>query len=259
MHKSASKTKALEPRLLLANELQQRCKRNPNYSMRAFAKTLGVSHTFLSMLMRGERPFTPRMLSKIGDTLNLDPNDRNRLLNIKVPRSDNSHQVSLDIFSIISDWYHYGILNLMKLPDFKSNKKWIAKRLGISELQVSLAIERLIRIEFIEEDSKGNWTRAIGDIEIDNQMYSGACKKFQGQVLDKAKESLENDSFHERAVESFTLVMDSSKINYARKRLREVSKELSNEFEGLGGHTEVYNLGIQIYPISKSKNKEGSK
>jgi len=249
-----TQSQTIEPQRLLKQELQRRCEKNPNYSMRAFAKALGVSHTFLSMLLKGKRPFTAKMFERIIDVLNLSPKEQKRLLGkLKV---DESHHLSIDAFSIISEWYYYGILNLMKLPTFQSNPKWIAKRLGISEVQVSLAIDRLKRIEFIEEDSEGNWHRTIPNIKIDNQTYSAACRKFQSQVLSKAKESLENDGFEQRAIESFTLTMDSSQIPYARQRLREVSKMLSDEFENFGNQNEVYNLGIQIYPISKNGEKK---
>jgi len=253
--KKTTKQIKLSPREYLKQELSLRSARNPRYSLRSFARTLGVSHTFLSMLLNGKRPFTENILISFSEKLGLSPQEKKALLqnSTKPSLEQEKYHISLDIFAIVSDWYHYGILNLLKLPNFKSNPKWIAKRLNITELEAKLAIERLLRLEFITEDEKGNLQRTIPNIKVDNQIFSAACKKFQSQVLNKAKESLENDPFEERAVESFTLVMDPSLISHARQRLREVSEQLSNEFEARGKAKQVYNLGIQIYPISKGE------
>jgi uncharacterized protein (TIGR02147 family) len=254
--KERLKTSTSTPREFLRQELSRRTVKNPRYSLRSFARTLGVSHTFLSMLLSGKRPFTEKVLSRFSEKLGLSPQEKKTLLKGAgaTTEDQNHYHISLDVFAIIAEWYHYGILNLLKLPDFTSNLKWISKRLNISELEAKLAIERLLRLEFITEDKKGNWHRTIPDIKVDNQMFSAACKKFQSQVLEKAKYSLENDPFEERAIESFTLVMDSSQIPYARKRIREVSKELSKEFQAKGKKpNQVYNLGIQIYPITKGE------
>ena len=42
----------------LRNELERRCKANPAYSLRAFAKFLGVDPSFLSKVLSGKREVT---------------------------------------------------------------------------------------------------------------------------------------------------------------------------------------------------------
>jgi transcriptional regulator with XRE-family HTH domain len=61
-----------EFRLLLRRELRKRKNANPQYSMRAFARFLGVNPTFLSQVLRGTRSVSQIMLLKMATRLKLE-------------------------------------------------------------------------------------------------------------------------------------------------------------------------------------------
>ena len=63
--------------------------------------------------------------------------------------------------------------------------------------------------------------------------------------------SLEQDSFEIRDHSSTTMAIDPALIPYARQRIREFRRELTEELEGKGNRSEIYNLTVQIYPVSK--------
>ena len=50
----------------LQAELAARCERNPGYSLRAFANSLGIDHATLSQLMRGKRSMTEATVRRLG-------------------------------------------------------------------------------------------------------------------------------------------------------------------------------------------------
>ena len=54
--------------------------------------------------------------------------------------------MSIDKFSVISEWYHYAILELTYVSGFKADYKWIARKLSITVEEAKVAIERLIRL-----------------------------------------------------------------------------------------------------------------
>jgi len=56
----------VDPRELLQQELDRRRRRNRRYSLRAFARDLATDHSALSQLLRGRRPFSPRMVHRFG-------------------------------------------------------------------------------------------------------------------------------------------------------------------------------------------------
>lgn len=66
-------------RQLLKRELKRRVLGNPSYSLRAFARSLHISRSFLSLLLKGERSVSNSMLFKIAERLRLDQNQIEKL------------------------------------------------------------------------------------------------------------------------------------------------------------------------------------
>lgn len=58
--------------MFLKRELNERRKRDPNYSLRAFAKFLDIDDGFLSRVINGKRVMSELMLEKVGARLDLD-------------------------------------------------------------------------------------------------------------------------------------------------------------------------------------------
>ncbi|MBI1861191.1 MAG: helix-turn-helix domain-containing protein, partial [Deltaproteobacteria bacterium] len=67
-------------RVWLQTIFHERCRRNPAYSLRSFARSLGVSHPSLSQILSGKRPLTQKSAFVIANRLALPPNQRRQLL-----------------------------------------------------------------------------------------------------------------------------------------------------------------------------------
>jgi uncharacterized protein (TIGR02147 family) len=243
-------------RTLLRQELARRCEKNRGYSLRAFARALGVSHTYLSLVLAGKRKVTSRLAATLVEALSLGP-DQARALTRKARAKATpasvafpAHQVSLDTFALISDWYHYAILSLLELPGSRFEPKWIAARLGISEVQAKLAMECLSRLGLVEE--RGGRVRQAGKpIKIENTVSTAASRKFHKQILEKALESLENDPMDVRDFSAMTFAMDPAQVPQALKRIRAFRRSLMQELEAEGTPRRVYKLSVQLFPVSK--------
>lgn len=237
----------------------RRCENNPRYSLRAFAKSLGLSHSFVSMLLSQKRRPSTKTVNEISKQLGLDPVEKEILLTEarkeSMPSTDERSDkfvITLDTFALMSTWYHYAILNLLRIPTTQFRSSWIAKRLGISKIEAKLALERLIRMKMVKRVGK-KWIRAAEPIHLENEISTNATKKFHKQLLEKAILSLENDPFEKREVSSMTLAMDPHLIPYSRRRIKQFLRELSDELESMGKPKEVYNLTTQIYPVTKEE------
>ena len=69
----------MNPKHLLQRELSIRCEKNPRYSLRAFSRALGMSHTALSFVLSGKRPLSKNAARKVSEVLQLDPLQRKAL------------------------------------------------------------------------------------------------------------------------------------------------------------------------------------
>ena len=239
--------------LFLKQELARRCQRNARYSQRSFAETLGISNTYLILLLEQKRKLSTAKAEKIAEKLCLPPAKKQEFLGNKVlapqEKINQAEEIEMDQFAHFSEWQNYAILSLMNIPNFIINSKNISKRLGISEVMAKLAIDRLLRLGIIYRD--GDKFKRGKPIKFENEVASSATRKFQRQLLDKAVESLEERDMDEREISSMTLAMSSKLIPYARKKIREFRRELTAELESMETPDEVYNLTVQICPVSK--------
>ncbi len=250
----------------LSSELERRCAGNPRYSMRSFARVLGMDPSLLSKVLRGRAPLSPKAAVHAVQVLGLEP-DASRMfldsvgdegkkvrLGKVLPASFDSaevreeHEIDSERFRIISDWYHYGILELTFVPEFKSDPIWIGRRLGISATEARLAVERLFKLGLLKEEN-GRWVKSDGMVTTKNKtVTTPAFRRLQRQVLQMALHSLENDPIEERSHTSMTMAINPEKVELARKLISEFNRYLCLAL-GSGKKKRVYHLGINLYPV----------
>jgi uncharacterized protein (TIGR02147 family) len=246
----------LDPLQLLRNTLDERCRHNPQYSVRAFARASGISHTVLSLVLAGKRSFSKKATERLADHLNLDPNQRLALLTRHRKGAEDFATLSMDTFELISDWYHYAILSALELPNAQLEVRWLSKQIGLKPLLTKLAIERLIRLKLVEQTKDGTWKQSSAAIKIDNKYSSVATRKFHKQMLARAAESIENDPIENRDFSSMTFAMDPLHIEFARKKIQAFRRQLVSELESKGSPKVVYNFSLQLYPVTTINKSE---
>ena len=252
-----SSEQIFEPVAVLRAALDERCRRNPNYSIRAFARSSGISITVLSLVLSGKRPFSKKARQKLAEFLNLDPVQTEKLVGYnRIGAATDYNNISLDAFSVISDWHHYAILSALELPRSVFEPRWMANHLGISLLEAKRAIERLTDLELVSQNSRGRWRQSGHPIKIDNQQSTSATKKFHKQLLVKAAESIDKNPVSERDFSAVTFVMDARSVEYARKKIQAFRRELMRELECKGKPDQVYQLTMQLFPLSTNSKQE---
>lgn len=255
---------AIDPKVLISEELSKRLSRNPRYSLRAFSKACGVSHTVLSLVLNGKRKLSKKAGEKIADFVGLSPEMRNALVpsnkknaNPRIKsRPSVFKNMSVDTFSFISEWYHLAILSLLEIENAKLEAKWISKQLGISELEASLAIDRLKRIGLVVQDSNGSWKQSGLPIAFDNKHSTSATRNYQRQLLQKGLDSIESHAFEDRDFSSMTLAMSASQLEYAKKKIKAFKRKLTAELESQGSPDAVFEMVFQLFPVTPIQRRK---
>ena len=259
----------------IRDELAQRIEKNPRFSLRAFADQLGVGASVLSLILSGRRPISTRLVERIFSSLEFsEGKKRNFLESVLKEKSDlglkrvspklkqhvidsrerkngrSAINIGLDEFRIISDWYHYAILELTSIKGFKADFKWVSKSLEISEIEAKLAIERLFKLELLESRD-GRWRKTnLSSDTKDKSKTSAFHKKRQRQMLLKSIESLENDPIELRNHSGITVAIDSKKLLEAKKRIGKFMWDLANELT-TGEKDGVYEMQFSLFPLHK--------
>ena len=238
----------------LTSELSKRVESNAKYSLRAFAKYLDLSPAALSLILQKKRAPSRKVFEKIKMRFMSDGPlyQRFKTASEGGSRLDNTEPDNLDLetFEKISTWTAYAILSLIITKSFQSNLKWIAKRLGVSVYEASDAVEAL-RSAGILDTSGVSWTQKTNALRINNKYSTAITKRFQRQMLEKAMFSLENDSLEIRDMSSITIAFPVENIDEAKAFIRSFRHRFTKKFENPESANEVYNLTIQLTPITK--------
>ncbi len=249
-------------RIFLQEELVKRCKRNPKFSVRAFARVLGIENSALSKILAGKRALTPQMVMRLGKKLGFGLEEISQFSILPAEFSTDYtnasfQQLTRDQFAVIADWYHYAIHELVKLPSSQSDVRWISRKLGISVGEASLAIERLLRLGYLEKSSTGKLINKSGPLTtMGNSFTDTAFRKLQKQVLEMAMTALEEVPIEQRSQTSMTMAISTKKLKEAQNRINKFRRELSTFLENDQDNLDaVYNLGISLYPITKQEKK----
>jgi uncharacterized protein (TIGR02147 family) len=250
-------------RLYLQLEFSSRRKRNESYSLRRFAKTLGVSPSALSAMFSGKRPISDRMRERLGFKLGLRPQDLEKFdcrphgnRKAATPRQEPTadfRQISIDVFQVISEPHHYALLELMKTRSFHWEQKWIAKRLNLSPVDVRAAIERLEKVGLLRRDPTGTLADSTGGFSTDIRegLSNEAQRRFQQASLRQAEKSINEISPNLRDNTSITFAVNSKDIPRAKEMIKTFRRKVCRELESNPQLDEVYQLTIAFTPISR--------
>ena len=262
-----------KPRDVLKGVLLERIHGNPRYSLRAFARQLKLSHSYLSQVLSGQRGLSATQAFQIAKVLNFDEartkdfvfgvgSDQNQKIsrssNTQNERCENSNLVlEMDRFRAVSEWYHGAIVELTEVEGFKPTYRFIASRLGISAKQAKEAVSRLIRLGVLKSED-GNYVKTHNHIFVPTTHAELAIRKFHEQAMDKAKVAMTQTSKNDfvlRDITGMTLAINPKNIPEAKRKLAAFRKSMRNCLSK-GPATEVYQMNIQLFPVSIKKNKK---
>lgn len=250
-------------RVWLLARLSERHKKNPAYSLRAFARIIDISPTLLSQIINGTRSLTKRTAAKIADCLELSKEESNALFSVVNGRrgdqasklngtvGDNACEIlEVETFRVISDWYHYAILSLIETVGSNTLPEWFAKRLGISKKRAKDALERLQKLNLIKKSGK-SFHRSCRSLTTTKDVPSQAIRKYHKQNLEKAREALEKYGVDKRYFGAITMAIDADDLPHAKAIIRRCQDELEALFEMRAKKDKVYTCAIQLFPVDK--------
>lgn len=254
-----SKNKILESRdfdiadWLRENYLKRRAV-NRAYSMRSFARDLGVGSGRLSEYMSRKRRASAPTLCSLVDRLEPNRTKAQKILRAAADATSSSrdkeklaeYRLSEDQFALISEGIHYAILSLVTTDDFDPSPKVIAAKLKSNAVTVATAWDRLVRLGFLSFNDE-KWCCSYPRLSTSEDIKSTALRRAHREILAMAEKSLDQVSLDLREITSITMAIDPQKIPEAKKMIREFRDKLSLLLEGKR-REEVYELVIALFP-----------
>lgn len=238
--------------------------------MRAFAKHVGISASHLSRVLSGKKDLSPESATRIAIELQLSEDQINHFLDLVSLQSANSHTKKLllerihrrqnrpsrkalnsETFQVISDWYYFSMLELIRTQGFRSEAGWIARRLGLTISEVETAIQRLQTLGLIRIDQNHVMT-STGEIDPQSvsEISSTAAHRHYEQIAQKAFTALKEQPFAEREFLGIQLAFNRTNLQRAKTMIRNFTEQFETEFRSHPGE-DVYQLNLQFFSLTK--------
>jgi transcriptional regulator with XRE-family HTH domain len=240
-------------RRVLQEELARRCARNPRYSLRAFARYLGLDHSTLSQLLRGRRRFTSRTIERIGKRLSLTPDMITQFVGREREPAESwttreLRQLSRDAALSLAEWHHHAILELTRLPSFTPDVRWISRVLDVPVDDVNVAITRLARLGLLDMRSPTAWVDAAGDAEARVDALSlRTINAFAG----RARALLGAGDGRAAHYSATTVAVPTAASRRIAERVEQFRREIAESLARDGGERDqVYCLELAFFPVA---------
>lgn len=216
-------------------------KNSEKLTLRDFARKAGFNtHTFLANVMENKRSLTSDSAAKVARGLGLEPNERTYLeLLVKfdnartvddkndvyeqmcacMPRSE-IRKIGSEYYEIFRNPYVITIRELIALPDFQENAKWLAKKLQphVTPAQAEKALQTLIDAKLIERDENGRLIQATADLTTGAEVRSLAVALYHKQLLELAARSIDETPAKNRDISSLTLNIGKTDFDFIKRR-----------------------------------------
>jgi uncharacterized protein (TIGR02147 family) len=250
----------------LLEEFRNRRSRNPNYSLRAFARDLGMPASKLSQNLRGLCGISVAKAEGIADKIQLRDDDRRLFLALvesqharsrvarqqaatalEKIRRDKMDELSAEKFAIVRDWYHMAILEMSDMVGFRNDAAWIGSRLDLPVDIVKEALARLLEVGLLKED-EGRLVQTQMDLELPSGLPSRSVREHHKQILTKAIVAVDEVPVEEREYSTQTFAIARSVLPELKSLVREFQRQVAR-LSSQGEKDGVYALSIQLFPL----------
>ena len=259
---------------ILKNKLELRQQKNKKYSLRAYARDLGLSSSLLSEILSGKKGLSLKMAGQVAENLGMNPIEQSYFCDLVTStnarkegakilaqdRLENYRKIqmqslTMDSFALIHDWFHFAILELTHIEGFVADAEWVSKRLNVQKDKIESAVKRLSNMGLLEILEDGNWKDTQVDLATPDGFSFSYLRQFHKQLIEKSILALEEQSVDERDITSLLVSVDSEKLPEAKKRIRDFRNEFIKEFNGPHEKKDnVYCLGIQLFNLTSEKS-----
>ncbi|HEX4683161.1 MAG TPA: hypothetical protein VH277_10645 [Gemmatimonadaceae bacterium] len=127
----------MDLRARLEQQFCERRRRNSRYSLRGFARSLGMHHSVLSQILQRRRRLTARTIQRIGTRIGLT-----------------AHEIRDCCLAEHCD----AILAMLGDPRFRADARWLAMMAGITLIDVQAALHWLLYTGRLSMRSPSTWT-----------------------------------------------------------------------------------------------------
>lgn len=257
---------------VLRFELERRCQADPHYSLRAFARDLGLAPSRLSEVFNRKQGLSRSVAERIARVIGLSQKETAIFVDLVEMEHGRSQEkrtlakirlqeraidlefgkLQIDAFKVVSDWYHFAILQTLECENMSDDPRALAGVLGISPAQAKAAVERLLRLDILVRGEDGRLRPADEFIAVGDDIPSESIRKFHKQVLEKALKAIDLQPMSNRNISANFVAIDKKDLPRAFEMMKRFRRRFAKEISPKEGNkNSVYCLSMQFFEITK--------
>ncbi|SMF77139.1 TIGR02147 family protein [Pseudobacteriovorax antillogorgiicola] len=244
------------------------------YSYRQFADDLGFSTTnVVHLYASGKRPISEQGARRIVDALQLRKEQRQYFLKLcHLTRNLNAEDFSQTLAealairaSLITDtieqrqlafyssWSNIVIREMVALPDFQADPKWISQKLWpkVSVKEAEEALELLKELDLIRYNkSRKAWELSSPSITTGPEVAHLAVNQYHQLSIPQGLQSLVDVEQEKRHISSLTLCINESQFDLIKKEIEAFQQRLLEleQKTDYGPSDRIVQLNMQLFP-----------
>ena len=239
---------------------------NPQYSLRAFSRDIGVHHGTLGQVLKGTRPLPYKVAENVINKLKLGPKERTLFMesllrkklsidSIKIDELDERFMLDESYYKVLAEWEHAAILELFNLHDFEGRLDEISSRLNISNNRAEVALNNLIVCGLILVSAEGKLSLAHPELRTTEDIKNQALRDSHIETMKMGIEKIESIEVELRDFSSTTVALNLDKLPEAKTIIREFRMKMAALLRDSDPKTDVFQLAIQFFPLTEPTKK----
>jgi uncharacterized protein (TIGR02147 family) len=254
----------------------------PFFSFRYFSRAAGfTSPNFLKLVMEGKRNLTGESTERFITALKLSKREAeffrhlvrlNQAATVEEKRHFTEqlfrssayrklHPLKKEQHAYYSNWYSVPVRELVGMPGFKENAKWIAQTLRpqITPHEAAKTLVELEKLGLIRRDENGRLVQAESIVSTGDEVASASVAQFLKIMTLMGAEAVDLFPSHERDVSSVTLTLSGENFKQVKSLVQKFRKELLAIANQDTGPEAVYQINFQLFPLTKNLQESPAK
>lgn len=258
----------------LRDSWEQKRRKNPSFSLRSWAKQLGMaSHAPLNLMLNGKRTIAKKHIPALIKSLGLAPKEGlyletlieynqsrtaiekelyfSRLRDLTPSEPLQTHE--MQTLKLVSDPLHFQILEMTQLADFEPSPAWIQSRLRVpaTTREIEEAIDRLLKLELLQKEGNG-YKKTHRFVTNKPDVADLGAQAYHRAVSALAAELIAQVPVTEREYNGYTMSIKRESLPRAKLAIREFALRFIKEFTVTADDGEdTYQFNLQFFPITQ--------
>ncbi len=267
------------PQTFLSETMMARQKQDSSFSIRRWAKEMGVSHTLLALFLQGKRDIKLKHVEYLTRGVKLTTAEKlyfQALIEFNTAQTEaqktllqtwlselhpggNKRSIEFSSFRVISDWIHFAIMAICSHPVSKPNLDQIENhfKTKVDSRSIKNALNRLIELQLLKKESDGTYHTLLDGLSSLNDKTDAGVREYHRQVSDLAKTALEEQDVLEREFQGIALLVPHNKRDLAKQLIRRFRDQFIKSMEiETNQPAEAYQLNLQFFRLSNVDPKK---